>query len=367
MATLAKGTSLITPPSNLLTKIARTSPDGDAETVLGKRPVKDALLETRTKETVLGKRPIKDALLETRTKETVLGKRPTEDALLETRTEYDYQKPTFHEFPATSPFHLVAFTYDQQALYITDKKQKEERCFRFTDEYTVKEVRVSWWGDRYGALVVSKSGKTFLAVVDSLTTDLLLFAEQDNYHQSMMKRVEFLRGSVRVRGKTYQRVKRAFKLGDDGYVHCMLCLAKLRNHTEYSGHADRHSGTMVYCTFDFNCHSTSRYSQNALSHIRSVHEKKKPFSCPKENCHSTFARKENLEAHIRSVHEKKKPFSCPKENCHSIFSSKQNLEAHIRSVHEKKKPFSCPKDNCHSAFAEKRSLKRHIKRAHEKN
>ena len=66
------------------------------------------------------------------------------------------------------------------------------------------------------------------------------------------------------------------------------------------------------------------------SHIRAVHEKKKPHHC--SLCTQQFATKGNLESHIKSVHEGRKPFKC--NICDYATSKKSNLKNH-ESIHDK--------------------------------
>ena len=52
-----------------------------------------------------------------------------------------------------------------------------------------------------------------------------------------------------------------------------------------------------------------------------MHEEIKLFKCTL--CESSFLKSSNLKSHIRSIHEKKKPFIC--NTCDYIFSLKGNL------------------------------------------
>ena len=78
------------------------------------------------------------------------------------------------------------------------------------------------------------------------------------------------------------------------------------------------------------CHKII-YQRNLLKHIRSVHERIKPFRC--EKCASSFAEKKDMLRHIGTVHEGKKLYKC--DTCKTNFSQKANLNAHIKTLHEK--------------------------------
>ena len=69
-------------------------------------------------------------------------------------------------------------------------------------------------------------------------------------------------------------------------------------------------------------------------------------------CESAFARKDNLVSHISSVHEKKKPYEC--HSCDSAYAKKDNLKVHISAIHEGKKPNNCP--ICGQSFAQKTQM-----------
>ena len=88
------------------------------------------------------------------------------------------------------------------------------------------------------------------------------------------------------------------------------------------------------------CETSFNVKSNLNSHIRSVHDEKKPFKC--NICDSSFARKDNLKTHIQSVHEKN-TFQC--NICGSNFTLRHRLNKHIQAVHDGKKQFKCSKSN----------------------
>ena len=102
------------------------------------------------------------------------------------------------------------------------------------------------------------------------------------------------------------------------------------------------------------CHKII-YQRNLLKHIRSVHERIKPFRC--ETCASSFAEKKDMLRHIGTVHEGKKLYKC--DTCQTSFSQKANLNGHIKKVHEKNKPFSC--GSCNAKFSFQKDLVTHEK------
>ena len=70
------------------------------------------------------------------------------------------------------------------------------------------------------------------------------------------------------------------------------------------------------------------------SHIVSVHEKRRPFSCAE--CGKTFSDKRNMLRHHQSVHEKKKVYKyevkCPL--CKYVGRYKSELVAHMARMHQ---------------------------------
>ena len=101
------------------------------------------------------------------------------------------------------------------------------------------------------------------------------------------------------------------------------------------------------------CESAFARKDNLVSHISSVHEKKKPYEC--HSCDSAYAKKDNLKVHISAIHEGKKPNNCP--ICGQSFAQKTQMTTHISSVHEGIKPFQC--SECNMKFTRKDHLIRH--------
>ena len=102
------------------------------------------------------------------------------------------------------------------------------------------------------------------------------------------------------------------------------------------------------------------------NHIKSDHEKMKPYKCDKCTVIRSFSDENNLKAHIKSVHEEKKPYQCT--ICQKEFSGRngmRNMNQHVAVVHEGKKPFQC--EICNSCFSKKVGLEKHISSVHDGN
>ena len=63
-----------------------------------------------------------------------------------------------------------------------------------------------------------------------------------------------------------------------------------------------------------------------------------------------------MKTHVKSVHEGKKPFKC--DICDYNFSQKGDMKRHVESVHERKNPFKC--DICnYCCFLKPQMVKMH--------
>ena len=89
------------------------------------------------------------------------------------------------------------------------------------------------------------------------------------------------------------------------------------------------------------CEKTYVTESNLKSHMKIVHEVKKPndvkrqFKCV--SCLASFSTGKEAESHFKSVHEEKDPeFSC--NECSVNFTLRIHLERHIEEVHEEKSP-----------------------------
>ena len=78
-------------------------------------------------------------------------------------------------------------------------------------------------------------------------------------------------------------------------------------------------------------------------------------------CGKTFPKNQNLITHVITIHEKKKPFKC--DTCGDCFGTNQRLGSHINSVHAKiKKQYPC--SICDKKYCRKDRLSTHLKTIH---
>ena len=73
-------------------------------------------------------------------------------------------------------------------------------------------------------------------------------------------------------------------------------------------------------------------SMKIFFHIKSVHEKKKRYSC--EVCQKEFTLKGNLDKHAKTIHNQEW-IQC--QLCDKAFTQNKNLMDHIRRIHSKDK------------------------------
>ena len=79
-------------------------------------------------------------------------------------------------------------------------------------------------------------------------------------------------------------------------------------------------------------------------------------------CNKYLVSKEGLQSHLKYVHERKKPFKC--KICDAKFSKKCFMRKHKEEVHEGSKPLKC--DLCQYSCFQKVVLKRHISSVHQR-
>ena len=65
------------------------------------------------------------------------------------------------------------------------------------------------------------------------------------------------------------------------------------------------------------------------SHVESVHEKLRPFTC--EKCQKSFGKKCLMNDHIQRVHSEIRPYKC--DICDKNFAIQKALDAHKRKLH----------------------------------
>eukprot|EP00171_Calliarthron_tuberculosum_P016113 IDg16113t1 len=74
-------------------------------------------------------------------------------------------------------------------------------------------------------------------------------------------------------------------------------------------------------------------SQNDAIRSSNIHKmrlSRRQFGC--SQCHASFERRGHLRSHIDTVHERKRPFSCPRL-CGKVFGHRSSLSRHIRGTH----------------------------------
>ena len=97
-------------------------------------------------------------------------------------------------------------------------------------------------------------------------------------------------------------------------------------------------------------------------HIDGVHLKLKNFHCHVVGCNKSFSVKSSLQRHIKIVHDKMKPYSCP--DCDSLFSTGHQLKLHKERAHDKIR-HNCAFDGCTKNYSDPSNLKRHVKNKHQ--
>ena len=99
---------------------------------------------------------------------------------------------------------------------------------------------------------------------------------------------------------------------------------------------------------------------SAVVNIWSERFGKKPHIC--STCGYSFTMKCALVKHVRVVHDKIKPFTCPRDSCDFSAGTKAQLERHVLT-HDGVKPFECT--FCTSKFYTKNEQKEHTAIVHE--
>ena len=109
-----------------------------------------------------------------------------------------------------------------------------------------------------------------------------------------------------------------------------------------------------------NCNASFDWKSSLKRHVRTVHEKNRPFQC--NVCDKKFHTNVQLKIHNESNH----PFKC--KVCSKKFIAKLHLKTH-NSIHHQmqyedneRKKLECP--ICQSKFSEIRSLSIHMKKFH---
>lgn len=62
------------------------------------------------------------------------------------------------------------------------------------------------------------------------------------------------------------------------------------------------------------------------------------------DCDKAFTQQGNMERHVKAVHNKENPFSCPESDCDKPFAAKQTMEKHFIRLHITERPFKFEPD-----------------------
>lgn len=141
---------------------------------------------------------------------------------------------------------------------------------------------------------------------------------------------------------------------------CLICVqasgetaARFASHGELQEHMKQ-----VHPPVCLRCDYVARSAAELERHVEMKHtgqdvDARKVFSCEYVGCDKTFTRKSNLQSHVKSAHEKRKPFVCgdcdlsaskglhkwdSASACGQSFAHKHSLEDHVRRKHVGKSP-----------------------------
>lgn len=142
-----------------------------------------------------------------------------------------------------------------------------------------------------------------------------------------------------------------------GFVMC--CNIKhLRRHKLYE-HIQYHMDPKRFlCEV---CQKTFNSSHNLKTHVKMTHlpEDLKKYFC--EKCDKRFGTAFQLKQHqMTHVGSEERTFKC--DTCSKMFPGRPHLLSHIRLVHEKRKPYNC--DQCDRSFTGKVFLVNHVAAVH---
>jgi uncharacterized Zn-finger protein len=120
---------------------------------------------------------------------------------------------------------------------------------------------------------------------------------------------------------------------------------------------------MVVCTFA-GCGKSFPHKYRMLLHVKSVHDKAKPFVCEFGGCDMSFSQKGNMIRHHETIHQKIKKWKCNYNGCNSTFTDQSDLKKHIKSVHDKIRSIKCSFEGCEQMFSEVGNMRYHYKAKH---
>ncbi|XP_052084525.1 uncharacterized protein LOC127721775 [Mytilus californianus] len=138
---------------------------------------------------------------------------------------------------------------------------------------------------------------------------------------------------------------------------CTICERRFACNDSLLQHEKQHKGIVDKFFHCHLCPKTFSRSSGRLIHMRTVHERLRPFKC--DTCTKTFSTKSNLQKHLM-VHNDERPHEC--QQCNRAFRTQSKLKYHVNVVHVNKKPSKCL--ICQRVFKNQGNLKIHNKMKH---
>ena len=133
------------------------------------------------------------------------------------------------------------------------------------------------------------------------------------------------------------------------------CTAAFSRKNSLTVHLVSHTGKYpFYCTM---CNMGFKLKDSLAVHFKTHTGEKELCSL----CGEEFSQKSALRRHIKTIHERLKPFRCGYEGCSASFSRDVYLKEHT-VVHTGQYLFTCPR--CLKGFRQKGSLKSHLENNH---
>lgn len=70
-----------------------------------------------------------------------------------------------------------------------------------------------------------------------------------------------------------------------------------------------------------------------LSLRKTIAKSKTARQFPCNRCNARFERRGHLQSHIDTVHDRLRPYSCPRRACGKVFGHRSSLARHLRTAH----------------------------------
>ncbi|KAI8611366.1 hypothetical protein BC830DRAFT_1141495 [Chytriomyces sp. MP71] len=135
------------------------------------------------------------------------------------------------------------------------------------------------------------------------------------------------------------------------------CDRHFASNTKMLTHAKSHSEDPRYLCGQPSCHAAFTKWSLLQAHIKELHK----IIC--KACNATFTTKYSLKMHLKTHElETREVYTCTAEGCGKVFMTSSSRTVHIRSVHEKIRPYKCTAPECPAAFAHKHLLMRHLRK-----